>query len=114
MLSTVLNIDTNDITSNVYNTSASLQKLVHDTNEDAAVTAETLEAGAQQGLLLLDQLRARMQIGVERNHVDVEHWVKQIDLVRNEAQKTGTIVGVVGNTGAGMLSESTQSDPMLN
>lgn len=95
-------IDTTDIPSKVFETSASLQKLVHDTNEDASFTAEILEAGAQQGLLLLDQLRASMQIRIERDHVDVQHWVKQIDLVRNEAQKTRTIVGVVGNTGAGM------------
>jgi len=53
---TVPNLETSDVTSKIYETSASLQKLVHDTNEDASVTAQTLEAGAQQGLLLLDQL----------------------------------------------------------
>jgi hypothetical protein len=98
-----LDVDTNDIMSKVFETSASLQKLVHDTNGDASVTAATLEAGAEQGFMLLEQLRASMQVGNERKHGDVQHWVKQIDLVKSEAQKTRTIVGVVGNTGAGML-----------
>ena len=86
-----------------YSTSASLQELVRETNADS-VTAEKLEAGASSGLRLLDQLNQALQAGLEHNHADVQHWIKQIDTVRAEAKQTRTIIGVVGNTGAGKSS----------
>jgi len=99
---TAANTD-DDVDGTTFTTSASLQELVRETNADGA-KAEMLEAGVTSGLQLLDQLSRALQAGLDHNNTDVQHWIKQIETVRAEAKKTRTIIGVVGNTGAGKSS----------
>lgn len=91
-----------------------LQSLLKD------ATPEQLEASVAQGLKLLDQLKRPMS-DEATNGSDATQWVQQIgilsslpgllklltfaiDNLRKQAVKTRTIIGVVGNTGAGKSS----------
>jgi hypothetical protein len=65
-------------------------------------STEKLEAGVKQGLDLLDRLVKSLEPGKETN--DIKQWLAQIDTVRKEATGARTVVGVVGNTGAGKSS----------
>lgn len=64
---------------------------------------QRLEASVEQGLKLLDQLKAPLLAKVE-NNPDAKQWIEQIDNLRKQAVKTRTVIGVVGNTGAGKSS----------
>lgn len=74
-----------------------LQQLFEDT------TMETLEKGIKKGLSLLDELTEALTSGGTALE-DAEAWVKQIEEIKKQAQYQRTIVGVVGNTGAGKSS----------
>ncbi|KAI4715999.1 hypothetical protein E4T48_07804 [Aureobasidium sp. EXF-10727] len=63
---------------------------------------EKLEAGVKYGVKMLDQLVEAFEPGKETE--DVKQWLQQIELVRQEATGARTVVGVVGNTGAGKSS----------
>lgn len=64
---------------------------------------ETLEKGIKKGLSFLDKLKGALTSG--GNSVeDVETWVRQIEDIKKQAEYQRTIVGVVGNTGAGKSS----------
>ncbi|KAK3706114.1 hypothetical protein LTR37_012941 [Vermiconidia calcicola] len=65
-------------------------------------TPERLEAGVQAGV----QVLSRLQEPLERlkDSPDAQNWLEQIERVRKKAVKSRTIVGVVGNTGAGKSS----------
>ncbi|KAH0369733.1 hypothetical protein KCU65_g3085, partial [Aureobasidium melanogenum] len=65
-------------------------------------SAEKLEAGVKHGVQLLDRLVQALDPGKETE--DIRQWLQQIDLVRQEATGARTVVGVVGNTGAGKSS----------
>lgn len=69
------------------------------TNEE---TPERLEAAVQAGLKVLFTLEAPLK-DMPRNE-DTAAWLEQIGKVREAATKTRTVVGVVGNTGAGKSS----------
>ncbi|KAH6648251.1 hypothetical protein BKA67DRAFT_522596 [Truncatella angustata] len=73
-----------------YNTD-SVQRIV------ATGTPEVLEAAVQVGVGLLDNLTAALTLDNE----DVKSWAKSIKDLKERAKPTKTIVGVVGNTGAG-------------
>ncbi|KAL8765482.1 MAG: hypothetical protein Q9209_007453 [Squamulea sp. 1 TL-2023] len=62
-----------------------------------------LEIGVEEGVKLLDRLKASMVHWVENND-DARQWINQIDSLKEQAVKPRTIVGVVGNTGAGKSS----------
>ena len=66
-------------------------------------TPELLETSVEQGVKLLDQLKAPLLDKME-NSPDAEQWIQQIDNLIKQAVKTRTIIGVVGNTGAGKSS----------
>ncbi|KAI5247236.1 hypothetical protein E4T43_02175 [Aureobasidium subglaciale] len=65
-------------------------------------STEKLEAGVEQGIKLLDRFVKELEPGKET--ADIQQWLQQIDLVRKEATGARTVVGVVGNTGAGKSS----------
>jgi hypothetical protein len=60
---------------------------------------EKLEAGVKEGVQLLDRLVQALEPGRETD--EIKQWLQQIELVRQEATGARTVVGVVGNTGAG-------------
>lgn len=68
----------------------------------ATCTPEQLEKGVEKGVTILDRLRTIMtgQQAVK----DSEQWLQTIENVQRQAVRTRTIIGVVGNTGAGKSS----------
>ena len=62
-----------------------------------------LETSVEQGVRLLDQLKVPLLDKME-NSPDGEQWIQQIDNLIKQAVKTKTVIGVVGNTGAGKSS----------
>ncbi|KAL8709618.1 MAG: hypothetical protein Q9220_005710 [cf. Caloplaca sp. 1 TL-2023] len=74
-----------------------LQALLQDANP------EILERGVQEGVRLLEGVKAPMVEKLAEN-ADAQQWIKQIETVQKQAAKTRTIIGVVGNTGAGKSS----------
>ena len=62
-----------------------------------------LEMSVERGVKLLDQLKAPL-IDKMENSPDAQQWIEQIDNLIKQAVKTKTIIGVVGNTGAGKSS----------
>ncbi|CAF9943183.1 MAG: hypothetical protein ALECFALPRED_010769, partial [Alectoria fallacina] len=62
-----------------------------------------LETSVEQGVKLLDQLKAPL-LNKMGNSPDAEQWIQQIDQLIKQAVRTKTVVGVVGNTGAGKSS----------
>lgn len=70
-----------------------LQELLKET------TPEKLEQGVQKGLQLLECLEKAF--GALPNQQESQDWVNSIASIRKDATPTRTVVGVVGNTGAG-------------
>lgn len=73
-----------------------LQQLIESHNP------EVLEAGVGIGLKLLDQLKSILEQG--RGREDFEPWLKSIEYLQSRTQPPRSIIGVVGNTGAGKSS----------
>ncbi|MCJ1284331.1 hypothetical protein MMC26_003662 [Xylographa opegraphella] len=74
-----------------------LQNLIADASLDV------LEKSVERGVKFLDDLKGPLLEKVESSE-DAKQWVQQIDKLRNQAVKTRTVIGVVGNTGAGKSS----------
>lgn len=66
-------------------------------------TPEILEASVEASVKLLDALRTPLSEKMA-NSPDAHHWIQQIDNLKKQAVKTRTVIGVVGNTGAGKSS----------
>ncbi|KAI5795262.1 hypothetical protein EDC01DRAFT_654675 [Geopyxis carbonaria] len=79
-------------------TNVQLQDIVKD------VPIQVMEDCIQKGLVLLDKLKQCLSNVSPAQAERVKAWVKQIDLVKNQAEIQPTIVGVVGNTGSGKSS----------
>lgn len=73
-----------------------LQEFVADSDPN------TLENCVSKGVEFLDDLKVPLRIENESN--DCDQWLKQIEALQASAQRTRTIIGVVGNTGAGKSS----------
>ena len=63
---------------------------------------EKLEAAVKQGTDVLDNIEQTLQ--TMRKDPDARKWLEQIDEVRQLTKRNRTVVGVVGNTGAGKSS----------
>lgn len=70
---------------------------LHELTQEA--TPEKLEEGVCKGIQLLDLLE--QAFGPAINEQDGQDWLPQIAAIRKDAARTRTVVGVVGNTGAG-------------
>ncbi|SMR60840.1 unnamed protein product [Zymoseptoria tritici ST99CH_1E4] len=66
------------------------------------VVPERLEAGMQVGLRALAEVEKPLL--ALKDNADAQAWLKQIENVRCQSQRSRTVVGVVGNTGAGKSS----------
>jgi len=75
-----------------------LQRLVELNSEDVTV----LEKGVAIGVKVLKNLQAPLQL--YNHNTQAPHWLESIDRLLSTAKPTRTIVGVVGNTGAGKSS----------
>lgn len=62
---------------------------------------ETLETGVTIGIDLLDRLKVHLSAF---KNIDVDTWLDTINTLKESAKPTRTVVGVVGNTGAGKSS----------
>lgn len=65
---------------------------------------EILELGVDAGVQLLERLKRPLQAAAPLGTTEAPHWLKAIQDLQPLAQPTRTIVGVVGNTGAGKSS----------
>ena len=74
-----------------------LQKFIAD------ASLEILESSVGQGVKILEDLKRPLLDKLE-NSPDAAQWVQQIEKLQKQAVKTKTIIGVVGNTGAGKSS----------
>lgn len=66
----------------------------------ASGSPELLEAAVKIGVDLLNTLRATLTL----ENGEIKAWIKSIDELQDRAKPTKTIIGVVGNTGAGKSS----------
>lgn len=74
-----------------------LQKLLKDAEPG------TLEIGVEEGVKHLEKLKAPL-LDKMKDSPDAVQWIQQIDDLIKQAVKTKTVIGVVGNTGAGKSS----------
>lgn len=66
-------------------------------------TPQLLESSVEASVKLLDTLRAPLADKLAGSP-DAEHWIQAIENLKKQAVKTKTVIGVVGNTGAGKSS----------
>jgi hypothetical protein len=69
----------------------------------AEASPEILEAEVQSSLTLLDQLKVHLS-GLPVQSPEAQQWLQQIETLRKQNANEPTIIGVVGNTGAGKSS----------
>ena len=74
-----------------------LQSLVANAN------LEILEASVEKGVEFLDELKKPLVEKLDQSP-DAAQWMEQINRLQKQAAKSRTIIGVVGNTGAGKSS----------
>ncbi|WYZ44801.1 hypothetical protein EsH8_VIII_000117 [Colletotrichum jinshuiense] len=65
---------------------------------------EVLEEGVKIGMDLLESLKVPLGLTVSLQETQASTWMKAIESLQARAQPSKTIVGVVGNTGAGKSS----------
>ena len=66
-------------------------------------TPQILEAAVEASVELLNKIKGPLSEKMP-NSPDAEQWITQIEALQKQAVKTRTVVGVVGNTGAGKSS----------
>lgn len=66
-------------------------------------TPQVLEASVEASVELLNTIKAPL-VDKMADSPDAERWIQQIDNLKKQAVKTKTVIGVVGNTGAGKSS----------
>ena len=71
--------------------------------ENSGYSVEALEAGLGKGMVLLDELKARLSNHSSASQ-DAGDWIKQISDLKIKAEPGKTVIGVVGDTGAGKSS----------
>jgi GTPase SAR1 family protein len=67
-------------------------------------TPEQLEKGVEKGVAILDRLELALTPKNGSEPGEAGQWLQSIDNVRKQAIRTRTVIGVVGNTGAGKSS----------
>ncbi|KAK3319346.1 hypothetical protein B0H66DRAFT_591910 [Apodospora peruviana] len=70
----------------------------------SATSPEVLERGVKVGLDVLEGLKGPLDAAVPLNTTQASQWLKSISELKARAKPKRTIVGVVGNTGAGKSS----------
>lgn len=67
-------------------------------------STEQLENGVKIGVQLLDTLIEPLNVAIGTGDTQAAQWLKSIQQLQDEAKPIRTVVGVVGNTGAGKSS----------
>ncbi|EMR86879.1 hypothetical protein ACHAPC_002340 [Botrytis cinerea] len=75
-----------------------LQKLMDDSSP------EVLEEEVKKTNNFLNGLKKHLQVPEAQGNQDISHWLQQIETLQAQVVDTPTIIGVVGNTGAGKSS----------
>ncbi|KAF7903268.1 uncharacterized protein EAF01_006317 [Botrytis porri] len=75
-----------------------LQKLMDDSSP------EVLEEEVKKTNDFLNGLKKHLQVPEAQGNQDISHWLQQIETLQAQVVDTPTIIGVVGNTGAGKSS----------
>ncbi|KAG4025453.1 hypothetical protein MFRU_058g00360 [Monilinia fructicola] len=79
-------------------TKTRIQKIIDDSSP------EVLEEEAKKTYDFLAVLKARLNVPEAQSHPDTKHWLHKIETLQAQVVDTPTIIGVVGNTGAGKSS----------
>ena len=69
----------------------------------ADASLKTLEASVEKGVEFLQEVKRPLLDKLDESP-DAAQWVQQIERLQKQAVKTKTVIGVVGNTGAGKSS----------
>ncbi|CAO2648594.1 Nn.00g078610.m01.CDS01 [Neocucurbitaria sp. VM-36] len=64
---------------------------------------DILEVGVAKSMVVLENLTQKMSLYIS-SHADAQSWLQSLKKVKAQAERRRTIVGVVGNTGAGKSS----------
>ncbi|TGO22096.1 hypothetical protein BPAE_0182g00030 [Botrytis paeoniae] len=75
-----------------------LQKLMDDSSPEA------LEEEVKKTNDFLNGLKKHLQVPEAQGNQDTSHWLQQVEALQAQVVDTPTIIGVVGNTGAGKSS----------
>ena len=67
-------------------------------------TPEQLERGVEKGVAILDRLKLTLVHKEGGEAAEAGQWLQSLENVRKQAIRTRTVIGVVGNTGAGKSS----------
>ncbi|CAD6446372.1 e1e59874-7bcb-4b1c-a282-67f13334c37c [Sclerotinia trifoliorum] len=67
-------------------------------------SAEVLKQEVKKTTDFLNTLKNHFKVPEAESHPDTSHWLQQIDTLQAQVENTPTIIGVVGNTGAGKSS----------
>ena len=94
-----LGVDVDVAVGHVGNKVGYLQKLL-----TSASPPELLEQGVTIGVRVLESLKEPLEAVAQLNQTQAPQWLKSIGDLEAFAKPTRTIVGVVGNTGAGKSS----------
>ena len=70
----------------------------------AGCSLEQLEKGVEKGVAILTNLRTALAGSGNTDNAEAAQWLQSIDNVQKQAVRTRTVIGVVGNTGAGKSS----------
>jgi GTPase SAR1 family protein len=65
---------------------------------------EQLEKGVEKGVAILVNLRTALAVNGNTDNTEAAQWLQSIENVHKQAVRTRTVIGVVGNTGAGKSS----------
>lgn len=82
----------------IENDESHLQKLV------SASQPEVLEVGVKVGVQVLNDIKIALESALSNSTTEAGSWIEAIEDLQSRAKPTRTIVGVVGNTGAGKSS----------
>ncbi|KUI73699.1 Nuclear GTPase SLIP-GC [Cytospora mali] len=99
--------DSLDIAENVKGENVSHAAASRETNIERMVSkasTEELETGVKIGIQLLENLKLPLQAALGTGETQASQWLKSIEQLQDEAKPARTVVGVVGNTGAGKSS----------
>jgi hypothetical protein len=90
--------DDNEPKFGIENDESHLQQLV------SASQPEVLEAGVEVGVQVLNDIKIALESALSNNTTEASSWIEAVEDLQSRAKPTRTIVGVVGNTGAGKSS----------
>ncbi|KAL1861640.1 hypothetical protein Daus18300_008756 [Diaporthe australafricana] len=70
----------------------------------SSTSASVLEAGVNVGMSLIQNLKTPLEEAKRCGHTEASHWLRCMEQLEGDTKPPRTVVGVIGNTGAGKSS----------